>query len=105
MQGIQLTETRAPGRPNTRPSLLTLTIDLDNLDPAISPLVNALLERIGMNPPEAPDYEFAPTVEQEREEWQQAAMINLNRAYGDDEPDYSDVPAYTTSAADRRKRP
>jgi hypothetical protein len=42
-----------------------------------------------------PAYEMAATFEEERREFLEAAAINLNRAYGDDEPDYSDVPAYT----------
>ncbi len=34
--------------------------------------------------------------DKERADFRAAAHDALNRAYGDDEPDYSDVPAYTT---------
>jgi hypothetical protein len=88
MQGISVIPD-ANGQP------AVLTIDLQRLDPTDSPLVAALLNRINNEPP-APErrtVEMAETVEQERAEWRLLAHTSLNRAYGDDEPDYDDVPA------------
>jgi hypothetical protein len=75
---------------------MVLTVDLRTIDPAVSPLVNALLALMEQQRNQPADYEFAATVEEERAEWQSLAYAALNRAYGDNEPDYSDVPAYTT---------
>ncbi len=91
MTGITIINT-----PNVPYRGLTLTIDLDHLDPTVSPLVNTLLALIKQQTGQPADYEFAATIEEERAEWQSMAYAALNRAYGDDEPDYSDVPAYIT---------
>ena len=67
--------------PNGTPAVLT--IDLRTLDPANSLLVAGLLAKM----------------EQEAEataDWRTLAHATLNRVYGEDEPDYSDVPAMTT---------
>ncbi|AUD03605.1 hypothetical protein [Spirosoma pollinicola] len=77
MQGIHVIND-----PNGNPAVLT--IDLHNLDPHVSPLVTGLLELLQNQ-----------TEETERAEWRAATHVVLNRAYSDDEPDYSDVPAYT----------
>ncbi len=78
MQGIHVIND-----PNGEPAVLT--IDLHNLDLDVSPLITGLLDRLNNQ-----------TEQQERADWRSAAHASLNRAYGDDEPDYSDVPAYTT---------
>lgn len=78
MQGIHVIND-----PNGNPAVLT--IDLHNLDPDVSPLVVGLLERLQQQ-----------TEQEERADYRAAAHAALNRSYGDDEPDYSDVPAYTT---------
>ena len=62
-----------------------LTIDLRTLDPANSTLVAGLLDKM--------EQEAEAT---ERADWRLLAHAALNRVYGDDEPDYSDVPAMTT---------
>ena len=78
MQGIHVIND-----PNGNPAVLT--IDLHNLDPAVDPLVTDLLERLQQQ-----------TEQEERADFRAAAHAALNRSYGDDEPDYSDVPAYVT---------
>lgn len=80
--------------PNGHPAVLT--IDLHRLDPTDRPLVTALLNRLNAEPL---IYEMAQTIEQEREEWRLFAHTALNRAYGDDEPDYDDVPALNLSVS------
>ena len=75
--------------PNGNPAVLT--IDLHNLDPDVSPLVSALLGRIGTDPVTMSNYEHAASFEEERREFLQASAMNLNRAYGDDEPDYNET--------------
>ncbi len=77
MQGITLQST-----PNGQ---TIITIDSANLDPVASPLVEGLLELVRRT-----DADTA----QERADWQTLAHASLNRVYGNDEPDYSDVPAY-----------
>ena len=75
--------------PNGQPAVVT--IDLHNLDPDVSPLVNALLGRIGISPITAPDYEYAASFEEERREFLYASGVLANRAYGDDEPEYDET--------------
>ncbi|GAA4402222.1 hypothetical protein GCM10023187_17180 [Nibrella viscosa] len=75
MQGISVITD-----PNGQPAVLT--IDLRNLDPAVSPLVTALLGQIEAAP-ESFDYEH--------QEFLHASAINLSRAYGDDEPEYDET--------------
>lgn len=69
--------------PNGTPAVLT--IDLRTLDPANSLLVAGLLAKMEQEA-EATD----------RADWRTLAHATLNRVYGEDEPDYSDVPAMTT---------
>ncbi len=84
MQGVSVISD-ANGQP------AVLTIDLNRLNPTDSPLVTALLSRLRADTDAQPSaYEMAETFEQERAEFLQAAMINLNRAYGDDEPEYDE---------------
>ena len=71
--------------PNGKPSFLA--VDLNHLDPAISQLVKELLERV---------QQAAETTE--RADWQSLAHTALNRVYGDDEPDYSNIPGRGTAA-------
>lgn len=75
MQGIHVIND-----PNGNPAVLT--IDLHSIDPAVSPLIVGLLERLQQQ-----------TEQEERADFQAAAHEALNRSYGDDEPDYDDVPA------------
>lgn len=77
MQGIALITT-PQGKPKT------LTIDLEQHDKQLDPFVNGLLDLLAQQ-----------AEQQERRDFMDAAAMSLNRAYGDDEPDYSDVPAYT----------
>jgi hypothetical protein len=70
--------------------LAVITIDRANLDPAVSPLVTGLLHLLAQQS-DGPDYEFAATFEEERAEFLYASALNLNRAYGDDEPEYTDA--------------
>jgi hypothetical protein len=72
MQGISLLTD-----PNGQPAVLT--IDLRNLTDEVSPLVAGLLELLQQQ-----------DEEQERREWVASSLYNLNRAYGDDEPEYTD---------------
>lgn len=81
MQGISLMTD-----PNGKPSFLA--VDLNHLDPAISPVVEGLLNLIQRSEEDT-----------ERADFRAAAHYALNRAYGDDEPDYDDVPAMTTNPA------
>ncbi|MCY7359840.1 MAG: hypothetical protein LH609_20795 [Rudanella sp.] len=81
MQGVSLMTD-----PNGKPSFLT--IDLHHLNPAISPLVEEVLDLIRRADEET-----------ERADFRAAAHAALNRAYGDDEPDYDDVPAMTIHPA------
>lgn len=78
MQGISVIND-----PQGKPKTLTIDVELhDNqLDPFVSGLLNLLQQQ---------------AEETERAEWRGTVHASLNRAYGDDEPDYSDVPAYTT---------
>ena len=84
MQGVSVI-TDSDGQP------AVLTIDLNRLDPTDSPLVAALLDRLKTDDDNAPviPYETAENFEQERREFLEASMISLNRAYGDDEPEYT----------------
>ena len=76
MQGIHIIND-SDGKP------AVLTIDLHNLDPDVSPLVSGLLDLLQQQAENS-----------ERADFRAAAHTALNRAYGDNEPDYSDVPAY-----------
>lgn len=78
MQGIHVIND-----PNGNPAVLT--IDLHNLDPDVNPLVSGLLDLLQQQ-----------AEQEERADFRTAAHAALNRGYGDDEPDYSDVPAYAT---------
>ncbi len=78
--------------PNGNPSFLA--VDLNHLDPALSPLVEGLLELVRRT-----DEETA----QERADWQTLAHASLSRVYGIDEPDYSDLPAYQSDNAPKRR--
>ena len=82
MQGLSIL-TDPQGKPKTA------MIDLQQHDTQLNPLVIGLLELLNQQQEDT-----------ERADYQAMAHAALNRAYGDDEPDYSDVPAYTT-----RKRP
>ena len=77
MQGISVI-TNPEGQPKT------LTIDVEQHDNQLDPFVRGLLDLLQQQ-----------AEEQERADWRAAAHAALNRAYGDDEPDYSDVPAYS----------
>lgn len=63
---------------NGQPSFLT--VDRSNILPAVRPLVEQLLEHI--------EQEGEAT---ERAEWLAFSAANIEQAYGEDEPDYSDV--------------
>ncbi|ADB41835.1 hypothetical protein [Spirosoma linguale] len=78
MQGISVIND-----PNGKPK--TLTIDVEQHDNQLDPFVRGLLNLLQQQAEES-----------ERAEWRAGAHTVLNRAYSDDEPDYSDVPAYTT---------
>ena len=71
--------------PNGNPAVLT--IDLHNLDPNVSPFVGGLLDLLQQQ-----------AADTERADFRAAAHAALNRGYGNDEPDYDDVPAMTTTA-------
>lgn len=75
MQGIHVIND-----PNGKPAVLT--IDLHNLGPDINPLVSGLLDLLQQQAEDT-----------ERADFRAAAHAALNRGYGDDEPDYDDVPA------------
>ena len=79
--------------PNGNPAVLT--IDLHNLDADVSPLVDELLYKTRLRYVSVEEFKRL-TNDNERADWRAAAHAALNRGYGDDEPDYSDVPAYTT---------
>lgn len=70
--------------PNGKPSFLA--VDLNHLDPAISPIVEGLLSLIQRS-----------EEENDRADFRAATHAALNRAYGDDEPDYDDVPDITNN--------
>jgi hypothetical protein len=57
-----------------------LTIDLNHLDPTVSPLVSGLLARVGHEIDDA-----------ERSDFLYTSGMLANRAYGEDEPDYTDA--------------
>ncbi len=78
MQGVSLI-TDPQGQPKI------LTIDIEQHDNQLDPFVTGLLNLIQQQAEET-----------ERADFRAAAHAALNRGYGDDEPDYSDVPAYTT---------
>ncbi len=78
MQGLSIL-TDPQGNPKTA------MIDLQQHDDQLNPLVAGLFNLLNQQ-----------QEDRERQEFIEAAMINLNRAYSDDEPHYSDVPAYTT---------
>ena len=75
MQGISVL-TNPQGKPKT------LTIDVEQHDDELTPFVKGLLDLLEQQ-----------EEKQERADFRAAAHAALNRAYGDDEPDYSDVPA------------
>ena len=77
MTGIHLTKDHY-GNP------AVLTIDLHDLDPDAVPFVGGLLDLLQQQ-----------TANAERADFRAAAHDALNRAYGDNEPDYEDVPAIT----------
>ena len=88
MQGVSVI-TDLNGQP------AVLTIDLRRLDPTDSPLVAALLGRLTADTGQ-PDalpvaYEMADSFEQERREFLEASGIRANRAYSNDEYDYTDA--------------
>lgn len=63
----------------------TITIDVERHDQQLDPLVTGLLDLLQQKAEDT-----------ERADFRAAAHTALNRSYGDDEPDYDDVPAYTT---------
>ena len=73
MQGIHIIND-SDGKP------AVLTIDLHNLDPNVSPLVSGLLAYVGQDADDT-----------ERREYLYASGALANRAYGDDEPEYTDA--------------
>ncbi|WP_020605665.1 hypothetical protein [Spirosoma spitsbergense] len=77
MQGVSLI-TDPQGQPKI------LTIDIEQHDNQLDPFVSGLLDLIQQQAEET-----------ERADFRAAAHAALNRSYGDNEPDYSDVPAYT----------
>lgn len=78
MQGMSVI-TNPQGKPKT------LTIDVEQHDDQLDPFVRGLLDLW--------EQQIEAT---ERADFRAATHAALNRSYGDDEPDYSDVPAYTT---------
>ena len=82
MQGISVI-TNPQGQPKT------LTIDVEQHDQQLDPFVRGLLNLLQQTPPRHTDTD-------ERAESRAAAHAALNRTYSDDEPDYSDIPAYTS---------
>ena len=79
MQGVHVIND-----PNGKPAMLT--IDRYNLGPNVDPMVSGLLGLLQQY-----------TADTERADFRAAAHAALNRAYGDDEPDYDDVPAMRQS--------
>lgn len=75
MQGISLI-TGPQGQPKT------LLIDIEQHDNQLDPFVKGLLNLLQQQ-----------TEDTERADWRAIAHAALNRSYGDDEPDYDDVPA------------
>ena len=81
MQGISVI-TDPQGQPKT------LTIDVEQHDTELDPFVRGLLDLLQQQAANA-----------ERADFRAAAHNALNRGYGDDEPDYDDVPAMKTTAS------
>jgi hypothetical protein len=81
MQGLSVI-TSPQGQPKI------LTIDVEQHDQQLNPLVAALLTLLEAEQ-QPPAYEMAATFDEERREFLEASAINLNRAYGDDEPEYT----------------
>lgn len=79
MQGLAIL-TDPQGQPKT------VAIDVQQHDAQLSPIVAGLLQLIQQQSGR----------QTEEEEWRLLAHKALNRAYGDDEPDYDDVPAVKT---------
>jgi len=73
MQGISVI-TNAAGQPKT------LTIDVEQHDQSLDPLVNGLLDLL-----------MQKTEDTERQEFLYASGALANRAYSDDEPEYTDA--------------
>lgn len=71
--------------PQGQPKILT--IDLQDHDQQLNPLVMGLLDLLQ-----------GKAEDSERADFRAAAHAALNRGYGDDEPDYDDVPAMTRTA-------
>lgn len=71
--------------PEGKPKILT--IDIQNHDQQLDPLVSGLLDLLQQQAEDT-----------ERADFRAAAHAALNRMYGNDEPDYDDVPAMTTTA-------
>ncbi len=63
---------------NGKPAVLT--IDLNNLDPTVSPLVSGLLARVGQDANDT-----------ERQEFLYISGLLGGRAYSNDEPEYTDA--------------
>ena len=85
MQGISVL-TNPQGKPKT------LTIDVEQHDNQLDPFVRGLLDLLQQQktePTTSPDYEYAASFEEERREFLYASGILANRAYGDDEPEYT----------------
>ena len=73
MQGLSIL-TDPQGNPKTA------MIDLQQHDNQLNPLVAGLLDLLTQQ-----------QEDHERREFLEASMLNLNRAYGDDEPEYTDA--------------
>jgi hypothetical protein len=78
MQGLSVIT-----HPNGQPK--TAMIDLDQHDEQLNPLVAGLLQLLRQQ-----------DEDDERRDWRLLAHAGLNRAYGDEEPDYDDVQALTS---------
>ncbi len=65
----------------------TITVDVEQHDNLLDPFVQGVLDLLEQQAEDT-----------ERADFQAAAHYALNRGYGDDEPDYDDVPAMTTTA-------
>lgn len=76
MQGLSVIR-NPQGQPKT------LTIDVEQHDQQLDPFVRGLLDLL-----------LRTTGTDERADSRAAAHAALNRSYSDDEPDYSDAPAY-----------
>ena len=62
-----------------------ITVDVEQHDHLLNPFVQGVLDQLEQR-----------AEDKERADFRAAAYDALNQVYGDDEPDYSDVPAYTT---------